>query len=96
VTDTREVKQFGWHGWVSRPLWRKWAFAVRRMLREDLEAKVREQGHEPLADTFDYQLIWPGDPEAAWLPPEDREFLNTRDVVYARTWLRCYSIEEAA
>lgn len=94
--ETREVKTYAWNGFVSGHLIRRERAWVARIMQATLEAKTRDTGYEPLPDTFGYQLVWPGDDDALILSPEDQEFLRTRDVVWARTWLRCYSIEEAA
>jgi hypothetical protein len=95
VTETREVREFAWRVWVSRYVWDRQRSDVRVMLQADLEAKAREQGHEPLPGTFGYHVIRPTSDDVFMLSAEDREFLETRDVVWVRTWLRCYSIEAA-
>jgi hypothetical protein len=92
----REVKTFAWHGWVSGHLERHERAQVLRMMQADLEYRCRDQGYEPLPDTFGCRFIRAGDDDVFMLPGEEQEFMETRDVVWARTWLRCFSIEGAA
>ena len=87
--ETREVKTYAWNGFVSSYLIRHERAWVVKILQSTLEGQTRDAGYSPLPDTFGYHLIWPGDDDVFMLSEEDREFLSTRDMVWARTWLRC-------
>ena len=89
MTETREVKKYAWHGFVSGHLVRYERAQLIRHMQQVLEGKCRADGHEPLPDTFDYRFIWVGDDDVLMLPGEEQEFMRTRDVVWARTSLRC-------